>query len=148
VTDFLLHLCIKNDHSILTGDWSFWSILNGHFYCINVTKSQSPVNIEWSFLLHKCNKNFSHLLILSGHFYQFNINRWLTFLLHLCSPCSKKNQLNINRWLTFLLHFYSKKGQFNINRWLILNWSFLLHKLHKCKKKVSHLLILNWPFLL
>jgi hypothetical protein len=95
-------------------------------------KRQSPVHIEWSFLLHKCNKNVSHLL---------------TLLLHLFSLWNKKDQLNINRWLMFWLHFYSIKDQFNINRWL----TFLLHWCSLCSKKnkiVIHLLILNWSFLL
>jgi hypothetical protein len=130
VIDFFVTFMHKNDLSILTGDWHFCYI-----YALKMTNSISflmqkcnknvshLIILKLSFLMQKCNKNVSHLLILNGHFYcinvtktsvtsktdQFNINRWLTFLLHLCSLCSKKNQLNINRWLTFCYIFTVKR---------------------------------------
>jgi hypothetical protein len=147
VTDILLHLCSKHDHSILTGDWRFCFI-----YAVKMT--QSPVNIECSFLPHKCSINISHLIILNWSFLMHKCykNRWLTFLLHFYS---KKDQFNIIRWQNFLLHscsLFSKKDQLNINRWLTfqkrqspvnIEQSFLLHK---CNQNVSHLLILNGNF--
>jgi hypothetical protein len=56
--------------------------------------------------MQKCNKNVSHLLI--------NINRWPTFLLHLCI----KNDHSILTGDWPFCYIYALKWPFNINRWL------------------------------
>jgi hypothetical protein len=73
---FLLHLSSKNDHSILTGDWFFcyiyalkWPFNNDRWLTFLF------VNIEWSFLMQKCNQNVSHLITLSGHSYCINVTK-------------------------------------------------------------------------
>jgi hypothetical protein len=98
--------------------------------------------------VHKCNKNITRLLILNGCFcyiyavkWPLNINMWLTFLLHLCS----KNDHSILTGDWRFCYIYAVKMTIKkVSHLLILNWSFLLHKLHQCNKNVSHLLILNW----
>jgi hypothetical protein len=113
---------------------------------ISLTFSNKKVNhlliLNLSFLMQKCRKNVSHLLILSGHFYRINVAKTsVTFLLHLCI----KNDHSILTGDSCFCYIFALK---RTNSILTGDWLFCYIFTVKRNNSIltSHLFILNGHF--
>jgi hypothetical protein len=108
-----------------------------------------PVNIEWSFLMHKCNKNVSHLSILNGHFYCINVTKksvtckyWMVIF---TASMEQKRQSPVNIELSILLFCYIFTVKRN-NSILTGDWLFSYIYAVYAVKRVNSILTGDWRF--